>query len=174
MRTMKTAATLGVLSVLSLIGPGGCPRELEEKEAEVDAQLEQQQRLIDQLLVQQQQQQQEEQAPEEIEEIEEVEPETLVARTFTLGQLQGGGTFEQFSPNAAGREVNVRISGDATGSRIVLFVFDGAGDIVVFEDTPVTNVTEASFTSTNTGDHSVLVFEVGDPSALYELSITQE
>lgn len=167
MRTMKTALMLSVLSVLSLIGPGGCPQQLEEKEAEVDAQLEQQQRLIDQLLAQQQ----DEAAPEEI---EEIESETLVARTFTLGQLQGGGTFEQFSPSAAGRIVNVRISGDATGSRIVLFVFDGAGDIVVFEDRPVTNVTEASFTSTNTGDHSVLVFEAGDPSALYELSITQE
>lgn len=167
MRAMKTTVTMSVLSVLSLIGPGGCPQQLEEQEAGLDAQLEQQQRLIDQLIGQQQQGQEQEEA-------DAVEPETLVARTFTLGQLQGGGTFEEFSPNAAGRTVKVRISGDATGSRIVLFVFDGAGDIVVFEDRPVTNVTEASFTSTNTGDHSVLVFEAGDPSALYQLSVTQE
>lgn len=103
-------------------------------------------------------------------------PRVLLSRTFTflefLQQRRAG--LEQFSPSEVGKTITVRISGDATGSRIRLVVVDGSGDIVINEDNPLTNATSAEFISSSTAEHTAFAFDVADPSALYTLIVTEE
>jgi hypothetical protein len=104
----------------------------------------------------------------------------LLQRTFTVDEIVGAGGGEigrslaQFAPNEAGSKITVRISGNATGSRLVLVVRDGSSDLVVLDREPVTNATVGEFISTTTAEHSILVQERGQPSALYTLTVTEE
>lgn len=103
-------------------------------------------------------------------------PRVLLNRTFTLlelFQLRVNG-LEQFSPSQAGKKITVRISGDATGSRLPLVVLDGSGDLVVNENNPLTNASTGEFIATSTAEHTVFAFDFGGPSALYTLTVTEE
>lgn len=104
----------------------------------------------------------------------------LLQRTFTIDEILGtrrgeiGRSLEQFAPNEAGSKITVRVSGNATGSRLVLAVVDGSGDIVILDRDPVTNATVGEFISTTTAEHSILVQERGQVSGLYTLIVTEE
>lgn len=104
----------------------------------------------------------------------------LLQRSFTLAEIldAAGGEFalpiEQFAPNEVGSKITVRISGNASGSRLVLRVLDGSGDVVIAEDNPLTSASASAFLSSTTAEHSIFVQERGQPSALYTLIVTEE
>ena len=112
------------------------------------------------------------------------EARVLLQRTFTVDEIlgrpgRGRGdivrrSIEQFAPNEVGSKITVRLSGNATGSRLLLTVADGSGDVVINEDNPLTNESAAEFISTTTAEHSINVRELGQPSALYTLIVTEE
>lgn len=103
-------------------------------------------------------------------------PRVLLTRTFTvlefLQQRRDG--LEQFSPSEVGKKITVRLAGDATGSRVRMQVRDGSGDLVINENNPLSNETEAEFISNSTAEHTVVALEFGSVSALYTLIVTEE
>jgi len=82
--------------------------------------------------------------------------------------------FASFTPTLVGSTITVQVSGDVTGSRIRLFGTDPGGNTVINFTNPTSNVSVASFTSTSTGVHFVTTTEIGTPSSIYTMTITQQ
>lgn len=81
--------------------------------------------------------------------------------------------FAQFSPTVVGKTITVQVSGNATGSRITVLTNDANGIPVVNILTPTSSTSSASFTSQSTGLHFMFTAEIGAPSSVYTVLITQ-
>lgn len=103
-------------------------------------------------------------------------PTVLLQQTVGIAQVgfPGGSEFFQFNPIAVGRPVTVRVSGDVTGSRPAISVFDTAINIVVNEDNPLTNTSTATFIPNAVGTHFMFFQEFGGPASLYTVTVTQQ
>jgi len=80
-----------------------------------------------------------------------------------------------FNPTAAGRLITATVSGNATGSRIVVIITDLAtGSVVAQQVLPTTSSTTVTFVSTNNGVHAVTSTEVGVGAATYTVLVTEQ
>jgi len=93
---------------------------------------------------------------------------TLVNSTFAMPPF-----FIDFNPTEVGKTISVSVSGNVTGSRIVVDVEDPNGNKVMLLNNPTTNTSTGTFICTSTGAHLLLSNEIGMPSATYSLTITQ-
>lgn len=98
-------------------------------------------------------------------------PTTLVNETFFFTPIN-----RNFNPSAAGKTINVTVSGDVTASRITVAVTDLAtANVVAGELLPTTNSTTVSFVSTNNGAHAVSALDIGtSPSSVYTVLVTEQ
>lgn len=78
-----------------------------------------------------------------------------------------------FNPTAAGKLITATVSGNVTGSRPRVQVLDNNNVVVANELFPTTSTTTVSFTSTTTGTHRLVFFEIGTPSSLYTITVDQ-
>lgn len=93
--------------------------------------------------------------------------------TVLFNGTQVAPTTITFNPTAAGKLITATVSGNVTGSRPRVQVLDNNNVVVANELFPTTSTTTVSFTSTTTGTHRLVFFEIGVPSSLYTITVDQ-
>jgi len=96
---------------------------------------------------------------------------TLLSQTVTALPVAGF----YFTPTAAGKTITATVTGDVNTSRPAVEIYDPVANLMAQELSPTTSSTVVSFTSTSTGQHTMVVTETSlRPANTYTVLVTEQ